>query len=510
MKLKDNIKRRDFLKQGALASLGVLLGNSIVRTSYAASKERLTILSSIGLDTLHPYAHSSSPHYGIWNNMIEPLVEVNYAKREYFGVLAESWQFQGKRWVFKLRKNVRFHDGSPFTANDVVYSINRIKNDKPSMQKENFRDVTEIQALDDYTVAFTTEVPNAVFLDRLQNRFILGKTGMEAQGGDSAEQKPVGTGPYRFVSWQRDGNLVLTRHDGYWGSKAAVKEIVVRRVKEDSGRVAGLLAGQGDVANNVPVEELSRFDNHPRVRAEKVEGVRMYFLAMNVTHKPFDNKLVRQAINYAVDPTQIIKHIYEGNGYLMNGPLGSNVIGFDPKMKRYPYDPKKAKELLDKAGFSQGLDVKLYFSPDRYPKAKEVCQVIADQMAKAGIKTELVSQEFVIFWGKEGVNGGKLGFYYVGRPAADADTVYDQYFRSGVSPRIQYKNPEFDKLVDEEQKTGDPKKREAILQQAGRILMDDAPLVPLYTLAEIYGVARNVVWKARPDEKIMAGEMKIR
>jgi len=103
-----------------------------------------------------------------------------------------------------------------------------------------------------------------------------------------------------------------------------------------------------------------------------------------------------------------------------------------------------------------------------------------------------------------------LGFYYVGRPAADADTVYDQYFRSGVSPRIQYKNPEFDKLVDEEQKTGDPKKREAILQQAGRILMDDAPLVPLYTLAEIYGVARNVVWKARPDEKIMAGEMKIR
>ncbi len=224
MKLKDNIKRRDFLKQGALAGLGVLLGNSIVRTSYAASKERLTILSSIGLDTLHPYAHSSSPHYGIWNNMIESLVEVNYAKREYFGVLAESWQFQGKRWVFKLRKNVRFHDGSPFTANDVVYSINRIKNDKPSMQKENFRDVTEIQALDDYTVAFTTEVPNAVFLDRLQNRFMLGKAGMEAQGGDSAEQKPVGTGPYRFVSWQRDGNLVLTRHDGYWGSKAPSKK----------------------------------------------------------------------------------------------------------------------------------------------------------------------------------------------------------------------------------------------------------------------------------------------
>ena len=104
--------RRDFLKQGAFTTLGLLLGGPVARVSYAASKERLTILSSIGLDSLHPYAHSSSPQYGIWNNMAEPLVEVSYAKRDYFGVLADSWEFQGKKWIFKLRKNVRFHDGS--------------------------------------------------------------------------------------------------------------------------------------------------------------------------------------------------------------------------------------------------------------------------------------------------------------------------------------------------------------------------------------------------------------
>ena len=507
---KQMIHRRNFLKRSVFLGISAAWGGALVKASYAASKERLTILSSISLDTLHPYAHSSSPQYGIWNNMLEPLVEVNYAKRDYSGVLAQSWEFQGKKWIFKLRKNVRFHDGAPFTAQDVIYSINRIKNDKQSLQRDNFRDLAEMQALDDHTVAFITEAPSAVFLDRLQNRFILGKAGTEAQSGELGERKPVGTGPYRFVSWQRDGNLVMTRNDNYWGSKAAIKEIVTRRVKEDAGRVAGLLAGQGDVTNNVPVEELSRFANHPRVRAEKVEGVRMYFLAMNVTYKPVDNKLVRQAINYAVDPAVIIKHIYEGNGYVMNGPLGTNVIGFDPKIKRYPHDPKKARELLEKAGFPQGLEIKLYFSPDRYPKAREVCQVIADQLAKAGIKTDLVSQEFVIFWGKDGVNGGKLPFYYVGRPAADADTVYDQYYRSGVTRRIQYKNPEFDKLIDEEQRTGDPKKRIAILQQAGRILMEDVPFVPLYTLAEIYGVARNVAWKPRPDEKIITNEMKIR
>jgi peptide/nickel transport system substrate-binding protein len=501
--------RRDFLKQGVFFGLSAALGGSLVKASYAASRERLTILSSVGLDTLHPYAYSSGPQYGIWQHMIEPLLDVNYAKKEYYGILAESWQFQGKKWVFKLRKNVRFHDGTPFTAQDVIHSCNRIKNDKQSLQKENFRDLVEMQAVDDHTVVFTTEIPSAVFLDRLQNRFMIHRSWTE-EAGNAGDFKPIGTGAYRFSSWQRDGNLVLTRNDNYWGGTLAIKEVVLRRVKEDAARVAGLLAGQGDVVNNVPVEELSRFDNHPRVRAEKVEGVRMYFLAMNLTHKPFDNKLVRQAISHAIDPSTIIKHIYEGNGYVMNGPLGSNVIGFDPKMKRYPYDPKKAKELLAKAGYPQGLEIKLYFSPDRYPKAKEVCQVIADQLLKAGIKTELVSQEFAVFWGKEGVNGGKLPFYYVGRPAADADTVYDQYFRSGVSLRIQYKSAEFDKLVDEEQRTGDPKKRVAILQEAGRVLMQDAPFVPLYTLAEIYGVARNVIWKARPDERIMASEMKIK
>ncbi|HEY7165820.1 MAG TPA: ABC transporter substrate-binding protein [Candidatus Binatia bacterium] len=510
MKVKHGgMTRRQLLKRGTIAGLTAALGSSFVRATYAATKDRVTILSSISLDSLHPYAISASIHYGIWQHMIEPLVEVSYTRREYFGVLAESWEFQGKKWVLRLRKGVRFHDGTPFTAKDVIHSIHRIRTDKQSLQAANFSDITEIEAPDDYTVLVTTEVPNAVFLDRLTNRFMISKAAAEKYG-DQVDQHPTGTGPYKLVSWQRDGNLVLTRNDLYWGPKPEIKEVVFKKIGEDAARVAGLLAGQGDVMNNVPIEEIPRLEKHPRVRAEKVEGVRMYFLAMNVTHKPFDNKLVRQALNYAVDPTAVIKYIYEGNGYVMNGPIGSKVIGYDPGVKRYPYDPKKAKELLTKAGFGNGLDVKLYFSPDRYPKAREVCQVIADQLAKAGIKADLISQEFVIFWGKEGVNGGKLPFYYVGRPAIDADTVYDQYFRSGTSKRSEYKNPEFDRLIDEEQKTGDPKKRVAMLQEASRILMEDVPLVPLYTLAEVYGVARNVIWKARPDEKVMAAEMKIR
>ena len=266
--IPNGIKRREFLKVGALAGAGVLASASWPRLVLSANKERLTFLASVSLDSLNPYAISASPHYGIWEHMIEPLIEVNYAKKEYYGVLAENWEFQGKKWVFHLRKGIRFHDGSPFTSKDVIHSVNRIKTDKRSLQRENFRDVTEMEAPDDTTVVFTTKVPNAVFLDRLYNRFMISKSSADKYG-DQADEQPNGTGPYKYVSWQRDGNLVLMRNDDYWGPKPAIKEIVVKKVAEDSARVAGLLAGQGDVINNVPVDELSRLEKHPRVRAEK-------------------------------------------------------------------------------------------------------------------------------------------------------------------------------------------------------------------------------------------------
>ena len=237
----------------------------------------------------------------------------------------------------------------------------------------------------------------------------------------------------------------------------------------------------------------------------------MFLLAMNVAHKPFDNKLVRQAVNYSVDAPAIVKNIFDGIGYPLNGPVGSNVIGADPKHKRYPYDPKKARELLAQAGFKDGCDVQLYYSPGRYPKDREVCQVVAAQMVKGGFRVELISQEWALFWDKQGVNGGRLPFYYIGRGSlTDADTLYDQYFRTGTTKRTNYSNPELDKIIIEQQKTADPKKRVALLQQAGTIIMEEAPMVPLYNLADIYGGARNLIWKKRPDEKVLAWDMKIK
>jgi len=509
-KKKSGINRRDFLKKGVALGLGVLAGPYLRRVVSAASRDRVTIYNSSVADSLHPYNHSSSPIYGLWQHIMEPLVEIDYSRNEYKGILAESWEFQGKKWAFRLRKGIRFHNGAPLTSRDVVFSINRMKTDKLSLQASNFKDVVEMQTPDDLTVILVTKKPNAVLLDRLENRFVLSRAAVD-QYGDQLDQRPIGTGAYRFVSFQRGGNFVVTRNDDYWGPKAEIKEVIFRKVTEEAARVAALEAGQADVINNVPIHDVPRLEKHPRTRVERVEGLRMFFLALNPAYKPFDNKLVRQAANYSVDANAIVSNIFDGNGFVLNGPVGPHVIGSDAVLRRYPYDPKRARELLAKAGHPEGVAVKLYYSAGRYPKDREVCQVIAAQMEKGGFKVDLISQEWAIFWGLSGVNGGKLPFYYIGRGSlTDADTLYDQYFRTGTTKRVSYSNPELDKLIDEEQTTGDHKKRVALLQQAGKILMEDAPFVPLYNLADLYGAARNIIWKARPDERIYAWDMRIR
>ena len=157
------------------------------------------------------------------------------------------------------------------------------------------------------------------------------------------------------------------------------------------------------------------------------------------------------------------------------------------------------------------MDVKLYFNPARYAKTLEVVQVVKDQMRKGGFRVELVPQEWVVYWGRSGINGGKLPFYYIGRGnVLDADIFWDQYFHSGVTKRLSYTNPEFDALIEKEQGMGNHQERVKVLQQAGEVLMGDVPFVPLYHLADIYGVAKNLIWKPRPDEKIHEYEMKIR
>ena len=505
------VSRRDVLKGGAALGLTAMLHPSIAPYAYAASKDRVIVYNASAMDNLHPYDHSSGAIYGLWQHMMEPLVEFDYGQAKFVGRLAESWQYRGKEWEFKLRKGIKFHDGSPLTSADVAFSIDRMKNDKRSLQRRSFRNVQEVRTPDENTVIVVTKKPSVTFLSRgVRNRFIMSKTVADKYGED-VDKHPTGTGPYKFVSFKRDGDLVLTRNDDYWGEKPAIKELVWRKVVEVNSRLAGLESGQCDVMDRVPVHEVPRINKHPRVSVRSVPGLRIYFFALNVNFKPWDNKLVRQAANYCVDADAIVKGIFDGNGEVLQGPVGPRVIGHNPDVKRYPYDPKKAKELLAKAGYPDGVDVKLHFSPGKYDKDTELVQVVANQMAKGGFRVEIVPQEWVVFWGRSGVNGGKIPFYYIGRGSVlDADTPLYQYFRTGGSKRTNFSHAEFDKLVDAEQAESDEAKRLKILRKMSEVIMEEAPMIPLYQLFDHYGAARNLDWSPRPDEKILLEDIAIK
>jgi peptide/nickel transport system substrate-binding protein len=497
---------------GALiAGAGLLLGVLGSGSAWAASKDTVIVYNAGSIDSLHPYNHSLGPAYSIWEHIMEPLVQLDEERTEYVPKLAESWTLKGKEWVFKLRKGIKFHDGTPLTAHDVEFSFNRIKTDRKSLQRRQLKELVEMRVVDDHTIVLVTDKPNVVFLDKLKTRFVMSKAAAAKYGKD-VDKHPIGTGPYKFKSFKRDGDLVLERNDAYWGSpKPQIKTMVWRKVTEEAARVAALEAGQADVINAVPAHDVERLRKNPRINIKTVPGGRIYFLALNPGFKPWDNKLVRQAANYCVDADSIVKNIFDGNGEVLQGPVGPRVIGYNPNLKRYPYDPKKARELLKKAGHPNGVDVKLHFSPGKYDKDTELVQVVASQMSKGGFRVELVPQEWVVFWGRGGVNGGKVPFYYIGRGSViDADTPLYQYFRTGGSKRTNFSNAGFDALVDAEQAESDDTKRLNILQKMSEVIMEEAPMIPLYQLFDHYGAARNIEWTPRPDEKIMLEEMKIK
>jgi peptide/nickel transport system substrate-binding protein len=175
------MSRRQFLQQSAALSAGAVLAPSLARTARGASRDRVVIYQGVSLDSLHPYGYSGGGINGIWLHLIEPLIVMDYSQQKYVGVLADACEFQGKRWIFQLRKNIRFHNGAPFTSKDVAYSIERMKTDKRSLQGADIREL-EVETPDDFTVIFNTKQPHALLLDRLDTRYIISKAAADKYG----------------------------------------------------------------------------------------------------------------------------------------------------------------------------------------------------------------------------------------------------------------------------------------------------------------------------------------
>ncbi|MBM4298598.1 MAG: hypothetical protein FJ143_12745, partial [Deltaproteobacteria bacterium] len=313
------------------------LGGGTADRALAQKGQKVTAtiaLPGVQVETLNPYAHSTTQVYPTWKHVIEPLVEWNWSQRKLVPILAESWSNPDPTtWVFKLKKGIKFHDGSEFSSADVVHSYTRILNDPDSKQRSSIAHVSSIEAIDPLTVRLQTKKPDAALAFRLAQRFITNKAAYDRLGAAAADKLALGTGPYKLKDWVRGQWFVVEKVQGYSRSdrRPTVDEVIFRNIPESEVAITSLLNREVDVISNVPPESAARVSGSARI--ESARTINIMFLGMHSSVPEFKNKQVRQAVNYAIDRNALTKNVLGGFAYPMDAPVGPDQYGYSRELK---------------------------------------------------------------------------------------------------------------------------------------------------------------------------------
>ncbi|HSF04184.1 MAG TPA: ABC transporter substrate-binding protein [Methylomirabilota bacterium] len=493
--MTTRISRRQFLGRGAGAAALVLSVRQPVHAQ--AGRKQLVYAKNEDIGQLNPYFVNHAVFETLDNQIQEPLVRFDYAKRVFEPVLAESWSSEekGRRWVFKLRDGVRFHDGSPLTAEDVKYSFEAVAKEKTAFrQKANVVMIDKIIARDKLTVVCDCGDPVPGLLSYIQSRPpIMSRALGEKVGFDEAHKKMLGTGPYRFAEYARDERLVMEKNADYWGPKAKIDRIVYRPIPDPTARITALRAGQVDAVAQVPAFDVGKLEGSPDVRLYGVRAARIHMLFMNPIVPPLQKKQVRQAIHAGIDMDTILKTVLEGRGYRLSQMVGpTQVMTYDPDLKPVPHDPERAKKLLADAGYPNGVDIDFYDYAS-YNEYKPMAQAMAEQLGKVGVRLNVKSVESGVFRRMWFASEMPMYFISYGNVAEDASAFVQTYFRTGRDRRSKHSIPAADALFDQQEVENDPKKRQDLNRQLMRLLQEESPAVPLYNPQYTVGARKHVV-----------------
>ena len=506
--------------------LTVAIALSLVAGPAAAAPQgKVVIAQGVDPTTLDTMNQQETPASVVAAHLFDTLVERDPNLKLVPALAAEMPKLVSPQvWEVKLRRGVKFHNGEEFDAESVKFSLERVK--LPAMRaSSNFRPIDRVEVVDPYTVRVHTSKPWPTFTTVMGFRQASMYPPKAYAGKDSAfiSKNPIGTGPYKFVRWSKDEEIVLEANEQYWRGAPKIKTVVFRPIPDDAVRVAALQNGEVDVAVNIPPHLAAIIAGHPRVFLSTAPSIRTLQL-MFVTHE-FDaqhklvgpykgvtaDKRVRQAITSAIDADEIIKSVLDGKAIRMATMLTPLHFGYDAALKPVKQDVARTKKLLAEAGYAGGLELTLNSPQGRYVRDKEVAEAVTGQLTKAGIKTTLRTHEFVSYLNNM-VYAHKAGPVWLigwGTPTIDAETVYVPLFRTG-SNLGNYSNPDFDGMVDQAQSMMDEKQRLALYHRINKLWIDDAAAVPLYQQIDLYGANKRLNWKARSDEAIKAYDMSIK
>ncbi len=372
--------------------------------------------------------------------------------------------------------------------------------------------VKEVQIVNDYTVRFVTEKPWPSLIDRasLTDFLVMPAKALKELGPEKLAQKPIGTGPFRFVEWRRDDRLVLERNPDYWGGPAEVSRVTFRFIPEFSTRLAALLSGEIDIMKDVPPHAVEPVDKSGRAKIRSAVSSRINYLALvNLKPGPMQDLRVRRAMNHAVNVDELITQVLKGRATKICGPLSPANVDYAP-VECYKYDAARAQALLKEAGLDPGkLQLTLDTPSGRYPLDKDVSLAIAAQLQRLGIKTNVVVNEWGTHLDKiKNRNTGDMFFLGWG-PSLFGQGVIEPLFLADQTYSSYGNNKVMDEKIARAITIVEAKGRAAAYAELQQLVHDEAAWVPLWQQHDLYGVANTVEWTPRADEKVWMYEAKV-
>jgi peptide/nickel transport system substrate-binding protein len=522
---------------GAALLIAALLASALLLAAPLTLAQELIIGRGNEPQSIDPHFTRAGPNQMTALHIFDRLVLSDQNVRPIPG-LAVSWEAEDElTWLIRLRESVRFHDGTPFTADDVVYSFERAPNvpRSPASFAQSLSTLASIEVIDELTLRMRTFEPSPQFIENIGSIYILSRAASE--GAQSIEfNNPgvaVGTGPFRFVSWQPGDRLTLERNDDYWGDTSDFQSVVMRFITTDAARVAALRSGSVDIIDLVGPADLPSLRGMRNINVFQVGSLRMVYLALNqredmtrfttrtgrpLAENPLRDARVRRALSLLIDRRGLTDYILQGAGEPATQivPVGS--FGFAPSIPEPHVNRAEAHALLAEAGYSDGFGVTVHGSGNRFVMDSEITQAIGQMLARGGIRVNRVEvRPYAAYTPKAAAGEYPIFLFSYGNTSGESSRglsnllhSYDAQRDLGTLNRTRYSNPDFDAVITAALQEFDDDAREQLLQRAAEIAFhEDTALVPLYFESAVWAAREGLEVLPRRDIRTLAMSVRI-
>ncbi|CAM3587390.1 Glutathione-binding protein gsiB [Bordetella sputigena] len=512
--------------------VALVLGCCALAATAPALARPLTIAEAAEPSSMDPLFSRTGNNQQAAENIYERLVSTDENMQLQPG-LAVSWKATAPdTWEVKLRPGVMFHDGTPLTPEDVVFSMQRAGDapNSPAPFTGAVRSIAGMDIVDGSTIRFHTKGPVPDFMEQIGLVYILAKHAAEGRKSDDFNKGPaaIGTGPYKFRSWQPGDRLELERNDHYWGRKPDFERLTIRYISNGASRVAALLAGTVDLIDSVPPNDAPKLAANPAIKVFSSPSARLIYLALDSARdrspfitdsggqpmdaNPLKDVRVRQAISALIMREPITARLLSGAGVPAGQMVPEGLGGYSPKLPAPKYDPAAAKALLAAAGYPHGFGLTIHTSNDRFFGDSEIGQAVGQMLARGGLRINgVVTQPYNVYAGAAAKQSYSAFIFSYGNSTSDSANgltnvlaTYDAAKGTGAFNRSRYSNPAFDRLLDQASSQFDPAQRNALLRQAAETAFNDVAIVPLYFPVVQWAARKGIVFHANKLERTSA------